>query len=216
MSTYSSRTRRATSGFIVPCRPTLATRPPPGPDWLHEIKHDGYRLMARRDGAGIRLITKNGHDWAERYPAVAMAVNLLPRCRSCLIDGEVVMCRRDGVAVFDLLRSGPQRKPDAFLYAFDLLELNGSDLRREPIEVRKAALADLLRSSGYGIRLNEHIEGDGDTVFQHACKLGCEGIVSKRKGSRYDSGPTPSRNWLKSKNPASEAARREAEEEWRR
>jgi bifunctional non-homologous end joining protein LigD len=157
---------------------------------------DQISLIARRDGAGIRLITKNGHDWAERYPAVSMAVNLLPRCKSCLIDGEVVICREDGVAVFDLLRSGPQRKPDAFLYAFDLLEINGRDLRREPIEARKEALADLLRSSGYGIRLSEHVEEEGDIVYQHAC----EGIVSKRKGSRYVSGRSP--HWLKSKNPA--------------
>jgi bifunctional non-homologous end joining protein LigD len=170
--------------------------------------------MARRDGAGVRLITKNGHDWAERYPAVAMAVHMLARCTSCVIDGEVVMCREDGLAVFDLLRSGPQRKPDAFLYAFDLLELNGQDLRREPIEVRKAALADLLRSPGYGLRLSEHIEAEGDIIYQHACQLGCEGIVSKRKGSRYVSGRSP--HWLKSKNPASEAVRREAEEEWGR
>jgi ATP-dependent DNA ligase len=97
-----------------------------------------------------------------------------------------------------------------FLFAFDLLELNGQDLRREPIEVRKRRLATLLRSARFGLQLNEHIAESGDVVFRHACKLGFEGIVSKRLGSRYTSGRT--RNWLKMKNPAA----REAEEDWGR
>ena len=93
------------------------------------------------------------------------------------------------------------------------LELDGTDLRREPIEVRKATLASILRKSRHGLRLNEHLEHDcGVTVFQHACALGCEGIVSKRLGSRYRSGRSP--DWLKFKNPAAPAVRREAEEDW--
>jgi bifunctional non-homologous end joining protein LigD len=100
------------------------------------------------------------------------------------------------------------------LYVFDLLELNGDDLRREPLEVRKATLASLLARAGAGLRLNEHIEGDGPTVFAHACKMDLEGIVSKRKNSPYRSGRSP--DWLKSKNPASEAVRREQEEGWGR
>ena len=106
-------------------------------------------------------------------------------------------------------------KLSAFLYAFDLLELDGTDLRREPIEVRKATLASILRTTLQGLRLNEHLEHDcGVTVFQHACALGCEGIVSKRLGSRYRSGRSP--DWLKFKNPAAPAVRREAEEDWGR
>ena len=105
--------------------------------------------------------------------------------------------------------------PQAFLYAFDLLELNGTDLRREPIEVRKATLASILRKVRHGIRLNEHLEHpEGAVVFQHACKLGLEGIVSKRLGSRYRSGRSP--DWLKFKNPEAPAVRREAEEDWGR
>jgi bifunctional non-homologous end joining protein LigD len=106
-----------------------------------------------------------------------------------------------------------RNEPQAFLYAFDLLELNGTDLRREPIEVRKATLASILRKSRPGVRLNEHLEHDcGLTVFQHACKMGLEGIVSKRLGSRYRSGRSP--DWLKFKNPEAPAVKREAEEDW--
>ena len=92
------------------------------------------------------------------------------------------------------------------LYAFDLIELNGDDLRRDPLEVRKATLASLLRGAHAGIRFNEHIEADGPTVFAHACKMGLEGIVSKRKASRYRSGRSP--DWLKSKNRSCAAVRR--------
>jgi bifunctional non-homologous end joining protein LigD len=100
-----------------------------------------------------------------------------------------------------------------FLYAFDLIELNGDDLRRDPLNVRKATLASVLAKAGPGVRLNEHIgHEDGATVFRHACKLGLEGIVSKRKGSPYRSGRSP--DWLKMKNPACAAAKREAEEDW--
>ena len=154
--------------------------------------------MARRDPVGIRLITRNGHDWAGRYPLVVEAVNHL-KVRSCLIDGEVVCCDERGLAVFQLLRHR-RHEPQAFLYAFDLLELNGDDLRREPIEVRKATLASILRKARNGVRLNELEHPEGAVVFQHACKMGLEGIVSKRLGSRYRSGRSP--DWLKFKNPA--------------
>jgi bifunctional non-homologous end joining protein LigD len=99
-----------------------------------------------------------------------------------------------------------------FLYAFDLIELDGRDLRREPIESRKTALVKLLRKADYGIFLNEHVDEEAAIVFQHACKLGLEGIVSKRRGSPYVSGRSP--HWLKLKNPNSAAVRRESDEEW--
>jgi bifunctional non-homologous end joining protein LigD len=127
--------------------------------------------------------------------------------RSCLIDGEVVRCDEKGLAVFEKLRQR-QEERGAFLFAFDLLELNGADLRREPIEVRKATLASLLRKSRYGLCLNEHLEHDcGLTVFQHACRMGLEGIVSKRIGSRYRSGRSP--DWLKFKSPDAPAVKRD-------
>ena len=101
-----------------------------------------------------------------------------------------------------------------FLYAFDLIELNGDDLRRDPLEVRKTTLASVLAKAGLGIRFNEHIEGDGPTVFAHACTMGLEGIVSKRKDSSYRSGRSP--DWLKMKNANAPAVKREAEEDWNR
>jgi ATP-dependent DNA ligase len=130
--------------FIEPCLPSPAERPPSGSNWVHEIKHDGYRLMARRDPVDIRLIT-----------------------------------RRRGLARFDVLRRR-RNEVQAFLYAFDLLELDGADLRRDPIETRKATLARVLRKSRPGVRLNEHLEHDsGPAVFAHACAMGLEGIVSR-------------------------------------
>jgi bifunctional non-homologous end joining protein LigD len=169
-------------------------------------------MLVRRDAAAVRLFTRNGHDWTGRFPLIAQAALAL-RTTSCLIDGEAVACGDDGLPVFDRLR---YRRDDrrVFLYAFDLIALDGDDLRGEPIETRKAALAKLVRSGKPGLMLNEHIEEPGDVVFRHACKLGLEGIVSKRKGSRYTSGR--SRQWVKSKNPEAPAIKREAEEDWGR
>ena len=199
-----SRIPIAGAGFIEPCLPSLATKPPSGSEWIHEIKHDGYRLMVRRDTAGMRLLTRRGYDWTARFPAITSAASVL-RAKSFLIDGEAVCCDDKGIALFDKLR---QRRNEwsVFLVAFDLLELNGRDLRREPIEIRKAGLARLLRNAEPGLQLSEHIEHEAAIVFEHACKLGLEGIVSKRRGSRYQSGR--SSLWLKSKNPEAPAVRR--------
>jgi bifunctional non-homologous end joining protein LigD len=122
-----------------------------------------------------------------------------------------IVTNGDGLAVFDLIRH-KRHGGAAVLCAFDLIELDGEDLRRAPIEHRKRKLAKLVRTPHPGIVLNEHYEDDGDIVFQHACKLGCEGIASKRLGSTYRSGR--SKHWLKIKNPAAPAVKREAEEDW--
>jgi bifunctional non-homologous end joining protein LigD len=169
-------------GLIEPCLPSPAKAPPSGPGWLHEIKHDGIRIFARRDRAGVRLITRHGNDFTSRFPLAVAAVAALPG-RSFLIDGEAIVTNGDGVAVFDLIRH-KRHGADAVLIAFDLIELNGEDMRRSPIEHRKRQLATLVRGPYPGIVLNEHYEGDGGIVFEHACRLGCEGIVSKRLGSR--------------------------------
>src|SRR5262249_22349702 len=135
------------------------------------------------------------------------------RSRSCIIDGEAVACDDNGVASFDLIRY--RRHDDStFLYAFDLIELNGDDMRRDPLEVRKATLRSMLAKACLGRRYNEHTQGDAPTVFAHACQLGLEGIVSKRKDSAYRSGRSP--DWLKMKNPDAPAVKREAEEDWAR
>ena len=167
--------------------------------------------MARRDPVGIRLITREGNDWSDRFPLVVEAVNQL-RVRTCLIDGEVVCCDERGLARFDVLRRR-RNEAAAFLYAFDLLELDGTDLRREPIEVRKATLASILRKArrGFG-STNTWRTRRAPLCSKHACKMGLEGIVSKRLGSRYRSGRSP--DWLKFKNPDAPAVKREAEEDW--
>ena len=193
-----------TSGFIDPCIPTLAAKPPSGPDWVHEIKHDGYRLIVRRDGKAVRPFTRRGHDWTDRYPAIAAAAAKL-RAKSFTIDGEAVVSGPDGVAVFDALHRR-RTATNAMLYAFDLLELNGKDLRHLPLGDRKAKLSRLLAGSSAGIVFNEHTDEDGPTVFRHACRFGLEGIVSKRLSVPYRSGP--SRDWIKVKNPDSPAMRR--------
>jgi len=161
--------------------------------------------MAQHRGVGGRLLTRNGNDWTERYPLYALKV------KSCLIDGEITVCDGKGLAVFDLLRHGSRIKTEAVLFAFDLLELDGEDLRPTPIEARKRRLAQIVRKASTGLHLCEHLHGDGTEIFEHACKLGCEGIVSKRVGSRYVSGRTDS--WIKVKNLAAPAVIREREED---
>jgi ATP-dependent DNA ligase len=185
------------NGFIEPCIPTRAARPPSGPDWIHEIKHDGYRLIVRAASPLVRLFTRRGFDWTDRYPAIAGAATKVA-ARSFTIDGEAVVCGSDGGAVFEALHRR-HRATEAILYAFDLLELDGEDLRPVPLGERKARLAKLLGRKTGGIIFNEHTDENGATVFRHACKLGLEGIVSKRLSKPYQSGR--SGHWLKIKNP---------------
>jgi bifunctional non-homologous end joining protein LigD len=124
------------------------------------------------------------------------------------------VCGADGIACFEMIRRW-DADDSVFMWGFDLIELNGDDLRRDPLVVRKATLASVLARAAPGLRFNEHLdEEDGPLVFQHACKLGLEGIVSKRRDSFYSSGRSP--HWIKSKNPQAPAAKREAEEEWGR
>jgi bifunctional non-homologous end joining protein LigD len=160
----------------------------------------------------VRLITRAGNDFSSRFPFIAKAVGKLP-VRSCLIDGEAIVCDQNGLADFELIRRHGTIG-SAVLCAFDLLELEGRDLRREPIEKRKALLAKLLKGSHSSIALDEHFEEDGSAVLRAACQLGCEGIVSKRLGSMYRRGRSP--HWVKVKNPKAPAVKREAEEDWRR
>jgi bifunctional non-homologous end joining protein LigD len=146
--------RSSQNAFIEPCLPRAAKQPPAGSGWIHEIKHDGFRIMARRDAARVRLLTRNGYDFAGRFPLAAAAVAALST-RSCLIDGEAIVTDQKGLAVFDLIR-GRQPSAAAVLCAFDLLELDGEDLRREPIEIRKSTLKSLLRGKPAAIVFNAH------------------------------------------------------------
>jgi bifunctional non-homologous end joining protein LigD len=146
-------------GIIEPCLPSPAKVPPSGPGWIHEIKHDGFRILARRVGSGVRLFSRNGHDFTSRFPLVAAAVMALP-AHSFLIDGEAIVTDGDGLAVFDLIRR-QRHGGAAVLCAFDLIEPEGDDLRRAPIEHCKQKLSRLVRTPHPGIALNEHYDGDG-------------------------------------------------------
>jgi bifunctional non-homologous end joining protein LigD len=132
-----------------PCLPRPAKEPPSGPGWLHEIKHDGFRIVAQKEGDRVRLITRNGYDFTERYPSIVDAIRSLPGT-SCVIDGEAIVVDQDGLSVFDLLR---YRRHDhaATLCAFDLIEVDGWDLRRRPLEERKDLLKRHLEQRHHGI-----------------------------------------------------------------
>jgi bifunctional non-homologous end joining protein LigD len=204
--------KRLPPGFIIPARPVLASKPPSGADWVHEIKHDGYRLIVRRDGPTVRLYTRNAYDWTVRLPAIAAAAPRI-KAKSFTIDGEAAVLGPDGLSRFDELRRREAART-AILYAFDLIERDGEDLRDRPFLDRKAALARLLCDTGAGILLNEHVAEDGPTVFAYACRLGAEGIVSKRIDGTYRSGPCSV--WIKVRNPASIAVQQERSEKWNR
>jgi ATP-dependent DNA ligase len=202
--------KRLPTGFIIPAQPVVASRPPSGANWVHEIKHDGYRMIVRRDGPVVRLYSRNGNDWTARLRAIAAAAEQI-KAKSFTIDGEAVVLGPDGLSRFEELRSR-EATHKAILYAFDLIEHDGEDLRDRPFLDRKAALARLLRGIEAGILLNEHVAEDGPIVFAHACRLGAEGIVSKRVDGTYRSGPCLV--WIKVRNPASIAVQRERSENW--
>ena len=146
------RPRALPAGFVAPCLPTTAPHPPSGEPWLHEIKHDGFRVIARKNGHRVKLYSRPGNDFTRRFRLIVEALERL-RSRSCIIDGEAVACDDNGVASFDLVRHH-RANEIVFLYAFDLIELNGDDLRRDPLEVRKATLASVLAKAGAGETLS--------------------------------------------------------------
>jgi hypothetical protein len=157
-------------GFIVPAQPVEREAPPAGADWVHEIKHDGYRMIVRRDGDSVRLYSRKAIDWTTRLPAIAKGAAVL-KAKSFTIDGEAVVVGPDGLTDFEALRRRGAGEV-AVLYAFDLIELDGSDLRNLPIETRKATLASLLRKPG-ALRLSEHIAADGLRVTASGPREAC-------------------------------------------
>jgi bifunctional non-homologous end joining protein LigD len=156
------------------------------------------------------LYSRNAYDWTARLAAIAAAAEHI-KDKSFTIDGEAVVLGPDGLSRFEELRSR-EAAHTAILYAFDLIEHDGEDMRNLPFLDRKNALARLLRNTEAGILFNEHIAEDGPTVFAHACRLGAEGIVSKRVDGTYRSGPCSV--WIKVRNPASNAVQRERSELW--
>ena len=180
-----------------PCLPSPATAVPDSKNWLHEIKHDGYRLIIQREGQRVRLWTRNGHDWSGRYPLITEAA-LRNRNSSFVIDGEAVLLGVDGISDFNGLHSR-RHDDEVQFYAFDMLVGDGEDLRKLPLTMRKTNLARLLARRVDGIFLSDFEQGEiGPELFRHACLMGLEGLVSKLKDRSYRPGRSP--NWVKVKN----------------
>lgn len=186
--------------FLEPQLATLAKEAPAGSNWLHEIKFDGYRIVALLRRGEVRLMTRRGQDWTARFPAIARAVRALP-LEQAILDGELVILRPDGRSDFQAMQNALRGESGARLvyYLFDLPHCHGYDLTRTPLEQRKAflqrVLADLAPEGP--IRYSEHIVGEGRDVLRHACRLHMEGIICKEKTSGYESVRT--RSWLKVK-----------------
>ncbi|MER8810993.1 ATP-dependent DNA ligase [Mesorhizobium australicum] len=184
--------------FIKAMEPELVDTPPQGDEWSHEIKFDGYRTQVIKDDDGIRLITKNGYDWTGRYIQLAGEAEAI-EAKDFIIDGEAISINEAGLSDFHALQSAvTSRNPsrDLYLVAFDLLHLNGHDLRDMPVEDRRDILQALIPTGGR-IQFSEAMPGTGDAVYHLVDQAGLEGMVSKRKGSTYRSGPTM--NWRKIK-----------------
>jgi bifunctional non-homologous end joining protein LigD len=194
----------------LPCLPSPADKPPSGSSWIHEIKHDDFRRMARRDPVGIRLITRRGNDWTTRYPLVVEAVNHL-KVRSCRIDGEVVCCDEKGVTAFHLLRHRRNELP-AFLYAFEMLDLNERTSQGAYRGAQGHAGQHPAEEPTWGTPERAHGAPGRRRCLSARLQDGVRGIVSKRLGSRYRSGR--SSDWLKFKSPEEPAVTRKAEEDW--
>jgi bifunctional non-homologous end joining protein LigD len=184
--------------WVAPQLATLVSGPPPGDDWVHEIKLDGYRILLRVERGRVKLLTRNRQDWTARFPAVAEAAAALP-VGAALLDGEIVALDRAGVSSFQALQQADQLETSRTLVyvAFDLLFLDGSDLRPLPLVERKARLARLLKGRRGRLRYSEHFDLPGQRVFDRACRLGLEGIIAKQKNAPYSSGRGQA--WLKVK-----------------
>ena len=184
--------------FIEPQLASPVDQPPKGTHWIHELKHDGYRCQVLLERGQARVLTRNGHDWSDRYPSIVRAAANL-RCQSAIIDGEAVVQDENGASDFDALSSAMRWRPDSIiLYAFDLMHLNGKDLRQEALLERRAILKALLGSNEESrIQFSEEFDGDGDAFFNACAQHGLEGIVSKHALAHYRSGRT--KTWLKTK-----------------
>lgn len=195
-----ARGRRAAKGALPGFRPpqlaTLVGEPPPGEDWLHELKYDGYRLLVAASGGTVRCHTRNGLDWTAKFPAVAAAIAGLD-LDSCLIDGEAVAFASDGRTDFSSLQKALTEGGAIAFFAFDLLVDGGEDIARRPLVERKARLRERLASAAPPLHYSEHVRGKGEAVFAQVCTAGHEGIVSKKADAPYRGARTKA--WLKVK-----------------
>jgi bifunctional non-homologous end joining protein LigD len=167
---------------IEPCLALLKSKPPSGPDWVFEVKWDGYRLAVHAGRDGVRVITRGGHDWTHRFPAIAQAAKALGT--TLILDGEAVVFDEQGRSDF----AGKRKASEAILYAFDLLYFDGHDISRLELAERRHMLQELLKYQQGVIRLSEAIEADGAVLLRAACANGLEGIIAKHKRRPYRSG----------------------------
>lgn len=182
-------------GFVPPSLATSIGKVPQGDQWLHEVKFDGYRVQVHIANDAVKVLTRRGHDWTPKFKKIATDAWRL-NVKSAIIDGEVVVPAADGVTDFSVLQSELRAgRPSnrLVMYAFDLIYLNGYDMRKAPLSDRKAALAAIIKKSD--ILFSESFETDGAELFKHACAMGLEGVVSKRRDSRYRSDKTD--DWIK-------------------
>lgn len=190
--------KAAIPGYIEPCDPTLRESPPRGAGWVYEIKADGYRAQLHRDGGDIKVYSRTGLDWTEQFSSIAASARRL-KANSLIIDGEAVVYGSGGLPDFQQLRRelGPKRSARVRYLAFDLLYLDGYDLRDAAYEDRKRLLQDLLKGAPETFIYVEALEANGKVVFEKGCKLGLEGLIAKRLGRPYRSGRQES--WIKLK-----------------
>jgi len=195
--TESNQSRAQRPAFVKPQLATLVKTAPDGDDWLHEIKYDGYRVIAAVSGDAVRFYTRSGKDWTDKFETLVPAFQALD-LNGVLIDGEVVVLDKHGQSRFSMLQDALKndRAPLTFM-AFDLLAENGKSMRSKRLEDRKARLSTLLKSAKDPLRYSDHHEGEGERIRAEACRHGLEGIISKRRDRPYRSGR--SRDWLKSK-----------------
>jgi bifunctional non-homologous end joining protein LigD len=187
-------------GFVEPALATLRTKPPTGAGYLHEIKFDGYRVQAHLRGGLAQLYTRSGLNWTKRFPTIAVAVGSIP-ATELILDGEVISANERGAANFSALQEdlSKSRYDRMVFYAFDILYLDGFDLRAARLVERKRVLAGLLKEAGDigSLHLSEHFDEDGTMMFEKSCEMGLEGIVSKLRDAPYRSGRTEA--WIKVK-----------------
>ncbi|WP_365886657.1 non-homologous end-joining DNA ligase [Ensifer sp. SSB1] len=188
--------------WVGPCVATLVDKPPPGPAWSYEVKWGGYRAELHIELGRVRILTRNGHDWTNRFPSIAAEAPQLG-VNTAILDGEAVVLDDKGRSDFGLLQRALGRRPglhgpgEILLMAFDLLYLDGRDLRRQPQAERRQFLKQLLAGRDGAILLSEEVDADGAEFFRAACELGLEGIIAKRRDKPYHSGRRP--EWLKIK-----------------
>ncbi len=189
-------------GRVDPCLATLVDIPPKGPNWAFEVKWDGYRAALHIEPGRVRVLTRGGHDWTARFPSIAVEAPQLG-AQTAIIDGEAVVLDDQGRSDFGLLQRALGRRPgvhgpgEILLFAFDLLYLDGRDLRTLPQSERRQLLVQLLADRDGPIRLSEEVDADGAEFFRVACELGLEGIIAKRRDMPYRIGRRP--EWLKIK-----------------